>query len=117
MSDTELRSLTTHVSSATQDYRRAVEEGAPVDIVLERIWFLQDWLGRLVDAASDRSGASLPESLRQSIKDTVSSRFSEGGPFPVTVPAVMRSRAAIQKSLAELESMNGGLAFIHAAGC
>jgi hypothetical protein len=117
MSDTELRNLTDHVSSATEDYKRAVAEGAPADIVMERIWLLQDWLGRLVDAASDRPDdvAGLLQSLRSRIAEAVDGGSSQRGPFPVTVPAVMRSRAAIQRSLAELELMTGGFAFAHAA--
>lgn len=118
MSDTKLRNLTIHVSSATEDYQRAVAEGAPVNILLERIWSLQDWLGRLVDAASDRPGEidRLLESLRHSITEAVDSGFSPRAPFPVTFPAVMRSRVAIQRSLAELDLMSGGFAFMHAAG-
>jgi hypothetical protein len=116
MSDMELQNLTTHVSSATEDYRRAVEEGAPVNIVMERIWTLQDWLGRLVDVASDRPDdvAGLLESLRETVTDAVDIRFVERGPFPVNVPAVIRSRSAIRRSLAELELMNGGFVFAHA---
>jgi hypothetical protein len=118
MLDAELRNLTIHVSNATKDYHRAVTEGAPVNIVLERIWLLQDWLGRLLDATSDRpcDAKLVLESLRSRVSEAVDSGFAKRGPFPVTVPAVSRSRAMIQEHLAELERLNGGPVLAHAAG-
>jgi len=119
MSDTELRKLTIQVSTATEGYQRAVAEGAPVHILMEKLWTVQDWLARFVDAASDEpdTAADLLESLRPRITTEVSDTvFSGRGPFPVSVAAITRSKAAITRSLTELKLISGGLAFAHSAG-
>jgi hypothetical protein len=111
MDDTELRNLVSHVLNAARGCRNALASAMTVDVILERLWMLQDCLGRLVDAASDepQDAKNLFWSQRANIvAEVLDSLVISRKAQPANVAAATQSRTAIKKLLLELEHMNDG---------
>lgn len=118
MNETELRNLAAEIQSAAAASREALAECAPVRTVLERLWLLQDLLGRLVDALSDapEDAAELWVVAWPTIVDDIrASVISRCGSSLFNLSAVARSRAAIATLTEEVEAMRHGREFAHSA--